>query len=521
MRTARSLTFLFASVFFAFSLCSCEDDPRNGSHASVSLDSIKKGRELAGVYCRSCHQLPDPSWLNAGSWEKGVLPQMGPRLGIFQHQLQVYPASRNDRGLPRDFYPQKPLLSKEDWQHILDYYTATSPDTLPGQKRDNTILPSLPLFTAQPTGLHYTNSMTCFIRVAPKPLPYSMIVSDAIRRQTFFLDETLSPVDSLQNSGPVVDVLLSQNAFLACNIGQLNPNNGRWGKGDLYQFADSRWGRQPKTLFDSLQRPVQITGADLNGDGRQDYVVCEFGFLTGALSWLEAGADGRFLRHVLKPLPGAIKAYVNDWNGDGRPDLCVLMAQGDEGIFLYTNKGGGNFAEQRLLQFPPVYGSSYFELADFNKDGHPDIVYTCGDNADYSPVLKPYHGVYLFMNDGANGFSQKYFFPINGCYKAMARDYDGDGDMDLATISFFADYAHQPEEGFVYLENKGGWNFQPYTVPAAASGRWLTMDAGDVDGDGRIDLVLGNFFMGPTIMHAKADWSKAPPILVLKNTGKK
>src|SRR6478672_3214068 len=120
MRTARSLTFLFASVFFAFSLCSCEDDPRNGSHASVSLDSIKKGRELAGVYCRSCHQLPDPSWLNAGSWEKGVLPQMGPRLGIFQHQLQVYPASRNDRGLPRDFYPQKPLLSKEDWQHILD-----------------------------------------------------------------------------------------------------------------------------------------------------------------------------------------------------------------------------------------------------------------------------------------------------------------------------------------------------------------------------------------------------------------
>ncbi len=53
-------------------------------------------------------------------------------------------------------------------------------------------------------------------------------------------------------------------------------------------------------------------------------------------------------------------------------------------------------------------------------------------------------------------FNQKYFFPINGCYKAMARDFDGDGDLDIATISFFADYEHQPEEGFVYLENKGG-----------------------------------------------------------------
>ena len=145
----------------------------------------------------------------------------------------------------------------------------------------------------------------------------------------------------------------------------------------------------------------------------------------------------------------------------------------------------------------------------------------CGDNADYSVVLKPYHGVYIFLNDGKNGFEQQYFFPINGCYKAVARDFDGDGDLDLATISFFADYATQPEEGFVYLENKGDLQFTPYTVPEAASGRWLTMDAGDVDGDGRIDLVLGNFSMGPTLRRPKADWAKAPPFLFLKNTGKK
>ena len=144
-----------------------------------------------------------------------------------------------------------------------------------------------------------------------------------------------------------------------------------------------------------------------------------------------------------------------------------------------------------------------------------------GDNADYSVVLKPYHGVYIFMNDGANRFTQKYFFPVNGCYKAIARDYDGDGDLDIATISFFPDYAHQPEESFVYLKNNGDFKFQPYSIKEATNGRWLTMDAGDIDGDGKTDLILGNFSIGPAMMKSTVDWKQSPPFLVLKNTGKK
>ena len=162
------------------------------------------------------------------------------------------------------------------------------------------------------------------------------------------------------------------------------------------------------------------------------------------------------------------------------PDIWALFAQGNEGIFLFTNKGGGAFDTKQVLSFPPYYGSSSFELDDFNGDGYKDIIYTCGDNADYSVILKPYHGVYIYLNDGKNNFKQRYFYPINGCYKAIAKDFDGDGDLDIATIAFFADYVHQPEEGFIYFKNvskqpigQTDLTFQPYSITAGKLGRWL------------------------------------------------
>jgi hypothetical protein len=238
------------------------------------------------------------------------------------------------------------------------------------------------------------------------------------------------------------------------------------------------------------------------------------------LNWYENLGNGKYLRHSIRALPGLVKMYVNDYNKDGLPDVWALFSQGEEGIFLFTNKGNGEFDSKQLLRLPPVYGSTHFELDDFNNDGFPDILYTCGDNADYSRVLKPYHGVYIFMNDGKNNFNQKFFFPINGCYKAIARDFDGDGDLDIACISFFADYLKQPEEGFVYLENRGNLDFDPFSIPEATAGRWLTMEAGDLDGDGKPDLVLGNFTLGFTNIKAGIDWKKGPTILILKNLGK-
>jgi hypothetical protein len=470
--------------------------------------------------------LPDPSLLDSKTWEKGVFPNMGPRLGIFQYGSQIYPSYIHDLNLDSNFYPKQPVLGLEQWQNIIDYYTATSPDSLPKQDRKQSIQATLPFFSVQAPQFDYPNPTTSFVKINGDS-SHPLIIGDALKHSIYFLNKQLEIRDSL-HYGPVVDIDFIQDKMLACDIGILYPNNGKFGKAQFITSEHGRMNVDSTSLFGELRRPVQITSADLNNDGKPDFVVCEFGNLIGALSWMENLGNNRFARHVLRASPGAIKAYINDYNHDGAPDIWVLFAQGEEGIFLFTNKGNGNFETKEILRFPPSYGSSYFEFADFNKDGYPDIVYTCGDNADFSPILKPYHGVYIFLNDGKNQFQQKYFFPINGCYKAMARDFDGDGDLDIATISFFADYDHQPGESFVYLENKGdsangetGFNFQPYSFPAARSGRWLTMDAGDIDGDGRLDIVLGNFSLGAPGMGSVNNWKNFAPFLLLKNNGKK
>ncbi len=87
----------------------------------------------------------------------------------------------------------------------------------------------------------------------------------------------------------------------------------------------------------------------------------------------------------------------------------------------------------------------------------------------------------------------------------------------LQLFLFFADYVKKPEESFLYLANKGGLNFQPFSIPGTRAGRWLTMDAEDLDEDGKIDIVLGNFSTAPSFLKSATKWKEGPSFIVLKN----
>ncbi|MBS1606321.1 MAG: VCBS repeat-containing protein [Bacteroidetes bacterium] len=509
-----------AVVLMTMAWSSCKQYPRNRSHEGVSESSIRRGERLAKLYCSSCHLLPDPSLLDSKSWERGVLPTMGPRLGIFRYQGFLYPSSVYDPAIGRSFYPAAPLVDEQDWGHIVDYFSATAPDTLPRQPVHEPIANDLSLFDALVPATGRRAPVTCYVHIdslwGSRQLITGTIGPAAILRY----DRRLQLIDSTPVDGSIVDMQGTGDSAILCNIGNINPNDRKLGSvsgAAIDGEGRLRLGIRP--LFTGLRRPVEVVAARLNEDTLTDYLVCEFGNLRGALSWMENKGGGRYEPHILRAQPGAIKAYVQDINGDGKQDIWALFAQGDEGIWVFVNKGRGIFEERCVLRLPPVYGSTYFELADINGDGHMDILYTCGDNGDYSQVLKPYHGVYVYLNDGGDHFSTGFFYPINGCFKAMARDFDGDGDLDIAAISFFADYRDAPEEGFVYLENKGNMQFKPHSLPAAQRGRWLTMDAGDLDGDGRPDIVLGNFSVGPVQSRSSVDWKQGPPFLLLRNRG--
>lgn len=477
------LTVLFGSLCSTFIL--------NLTLVTACSTLDETGQQLAERHCGNCHLLPDPALLDKTTWRQGVLPQMALRLGMVSDTQSVAQQAIQyeelERGSRLGYLPAQPVVSPSQWQRIVEYYGQNAPTALRVSVPQPE--PSLTLFKPTTPAKPLLPLTTC-LRI--DPVAHTVWVGDQTGGiQT--LSAQLRQVDSVHVYSPATDIirlpgsrLSTQAAFAYLLVGLMNPNDRLEGR---LQMPGSKGP-------DTLRRPVQMAVGDLNGDKQPDFVVCQFGNNVGQLSAFIRTGD-TYRETLLDPKPGARRAIVRDCNADGRPDVVALLTQGDEQVAVYYNQPDGTFQKQTLLRFPPVYGSSYVELADMNRDGHVDIVYANGDNADYSQVYKPYHGVHVYLNDGHFRFRKAWSYAMPGASQVLARDFDQDGDMDLAAISFFPvldPTRQQPAAVFVYLDNTGNGRFRPRTWPGADAGRWLVMDAGDVDGDGDDDIVLGASF---------------------------
>jgi len=275
-------------------------------------------------------------------------------------------------------------------------------------------------------------------------------------------------------------------------------------------------------LGSQLQRPVNTLVQDLNGDGKKELVVAEFGHLTGQLSLFKRNEANGFDKSVLLKQPGIVKTVAIDMNGDSRLDLVVASSQGNEGIYIFYQEEDLKFRAEQVLRFSPVYGTSWFELIDYDGDGDTDIITVNGDNADNSQVLKPYHGMRIYLNDGKNNFTERFFYPLNGATRVLAEDFDADNDIDIAIVATFPDYTERPTQSFQYLENMDAANFdfKTFSFDEINWGRWFLMDAADIDFDGDRDIILSAFSypFTATPEDLGASWKeKKVDLLVLEN----
>jgi len=466
-----------------------EEHPSSTSR--VETAELRRGAGLARVFCQTCHLFPEPALLDKGTWEREALPFMSKWLGISPMNLDLRPGKKYVEAA--GVFPKAPILSLEDWNALCRYYIDAAPvKPLPQLSRPE-IRMNLKQFEVVMPEYRFKVPLTTIVRI--DPVRKGFFLGDAGTKTLNFLDGRGEMKFSRSLDSPPVQLVIKADALYATLIGSVTPSDEPQGK--VVQFRNDANGLANRSeLVTNLTRPTDTVFADLNGDGKEDFVVCGFGNYVGRFSWFEQTDHGKYREHVLFDRPGAVKAYAYDFNKDGLLDIIVMMAQAREGIYLFINQGHGNFTVTPVVEHHPAFGSSYFELVDFDGDGFMDLLATNGDNGEYASPLKNYHGLRLYLNDGKNRFHERFFFPLNGAYKAMAADFDGDGDLDIAAISFFPDYDH-PEESFVYLENKGDLKFTASSFPECQTGRWLTMDVNDLDGDGHPDIVLGSFIRGP------------------------
>jgi hypothetical protein len=478
---------------------------------------LAQGRDLARLHCQGCHLQPEPDQLDKVTWYEQTLPRMSIRLGFMPQSIDRHPESDLLKASGR--FATTPYIPLSDWKAITNYYVSSAPEKPLPQARSQPIRVGLKSFRVEPAAAAESGGPeTTLVRIDSQNR--RLFVGDA-RRKTLELRGPDGSLRQTQKIGNVpVGLSFGSSMGLLASIGSFMPSDRpladvrRW-DGTLGSLATAA------PILTNLPRVTQAILEDLNGDGREDLIVSAFGNVMGRFSWHENLGGGKYTEHVLLDRPGAIAAQVLDFNQDGRPDIGVLVAQETESFFIFLNRGAGEFSMQVGFQRSPLFGHTSFDVADLDGDGRPDLVVTNGDNGEYACPIKRYHGIRVYMGRPDLTFKESFFYPLNGAFKAFIRDFDQDGHPEIVAISYFPDYSKSPEEGFVCLENGGNFRFAAATFKESLAGRWLTLDCGDLDGDGDEDLVLGSHIHGPSPVPdpLKANWERDRiPFMILRNT---
>ena len=274
-------------------------------------------------------------------------------------------------------------------------------------------------------------------------------------------------------------------------------------KGRISLVLGTAEGYQPpKILQDKLSRVVEAKPFDYDEDGRMDILAADFGWRkTGALRLLKniggSAESPQMESIILDPRHGPVGVDIGDLDGDGKQDFLVGYGQEFETLELHYGQGKGKFQREIVASLAdPSYNLSAFQIIDLDQDGKLDIVYTCGDTMD-ALLAKPYHGVGWVRNLGERKWEHRWLGLLVGALASSTADLDGDGDLDVVAVGMFPKAKDEPEGTFdsiCWWEQTPDLNFVRHSVERDRC-TYASCTTADVNGDGRQDLIVGEWLI--------------------------
>ncbi|EDQ85769.1 uncharacterized protein MONBRDRAFT_11601 [Monosiga brevicollis MX1] len=220
-----------------------------------------------------------------------------------------------------------------------------------------------------------------------------------------------------------------------------------------------------------------VFAADMDADGDMD-LLCACFTANGVLLFRNDGAGlfGNAERVATSSVLGAFDVQAADLDGDGHLDVLVAAA-GQEQVAWFRNLGNATFEPRRRIIDAAANGAVSAFAVDFDNDGHLDVLAAQAINN----TIVWYHN----LGNGA-AFSSPNVVSTDswGAAAVAAADLDADGLPDMVSASFADDkvawYRHE------------GPRVQ-FDRPQTLAARYALATTGDLDHDGRVDLILGSF----------------------------
>jgi hypothetical protein len=462
-----------------------------GAAASEALPSVPEGEAIARQVCASCHAFPPPEILPRGKWNSKVFEMIG--LAV------TGTGAPKGKDIPLDFPIEK----------ILAYYEGAAPAELPPPAAWPAPSNAPVAFARHSLGLSGTGVLPIIanvrlftlqpergVEVFAADMSNGLILRGAPGKPAAGLEV----VARIPNPCHIEAVDLDQDGaldLLVANLGGVTPGDHKrgsvvWLKGR----ADGTF--EPRTLASGLPRVADVQAADFDQDGDLDLVVAAFGWReVGSTLLLENRTTDwskpEFVSREIDWRQGPIHVPVADLDKDGKPDFVDLISQHHETVVAFLNRGQNGFTAKTIYAAPhPGWGTSGLELTDLDKDGDVDVLLTNGDMFDEF-LLKPYHGVQWLENRGTFPFTAHTLAPLSGVHRAQSVDLDQDGDPDIVACTLIPGMAKYGKElpSLVWLEQVKPGKFERHTLEEG--GYHASLDTADIDGDGDMDIVTGNF----------------------------